>query len=212
MGQTRVFVHRRPLPVDVVSRIMSGFTRRTALYGVATGSVVALAGCTEAGDPVPGGDGSDGERSFVVQQTGSALSGPGWNRTERRGFCALFAAEDDRSRLRDGVPESVREFVEETDFAESVLCYVESVGPNTCYDEITFDPIGLGVEDGTLVGDATVAGPGDDDAACGEAITYSGALVRVTGGPLPNAARISITDGWGETGTVRCDDGSLAPD
>ena len=212
---------------------MSDLTRRTALYGIAAGSVVALAGCTDAGDPTTGGDGSDGgdgtdgngtdggdddddgtddERSFVVQQTGAALSGPGWKRTERRGFCALYTAADDLSWLLAEAPEEVDEFVAETDFAESVLCYVESVGPNTCYDEITFNPLALGVEDGTLVADATVRGPGDGETACGEAITYSGALLRITGGSLPDAARITITDGWGETGTLRSDDGILDPE
>ncbi|MEZ3166252.1 hypothetical protein ABNG02_02780 [Halorubrum ejinorense] len=213
---------------------MSDLTRRAACYGIGTGSVVALAGCTEAGGPATGRDGSDGtdgsgtdgngtdggdgdddddggdEHSFVVQQTGAALSGASWKRTERLGFCALFTADDDPSWLLAEAPEEAEEFVAETDFAESVLCYVESVGPNTCYDEITFD--GAGVEDGTFVADATVLGPGDDDVACGEAITYSGAFVRVTGGPLPDAARLSITDGWGETGTLRSDDGILDPE
>lgn len=226
MGETRVFVYTRPLCVDRVFGSMTDRTRRTALYGIATGSVVALAGCTEAGDPATGGDGSDGgdgngpdgpdgdgtgdEPTFVVQQTGAALSGPAWKRTERPGFCALFTAEDDLSWLLAEAPEPVREFVAETDFTESVLCYVESVGPNTCYDEVTFD--GVGVEDGTFVADATVQGPGDDETACGEAITFSGAFVRVTGGSLPDAARISITDGWGETGTVRSGEGVLDPE
>lgn len=207
---------------------MSDLTRRTACYGIGTGSVVALAGCTGAGGPAADGDGSDGgdgsgtdgadgndtagdddddERSFAVQQTGAALSGAGWKRTERPGFCALFAAAEDLSWLLAEAPEEVAEFVAETDFAESVLCYVESVGPNTCYDEITFD--GAGVEDGTVVADATVQGPADDDVACGEAITFSGAFVRVTGGSLPDAARVSITDGWGESGTAHSDDGIL---
>ena len=200
---------------------MSDLTRRKALYGIGTGSVVALAGCTEAGGSAPGsgsddtdgdgsdgadGDGSDGGPSFVVQQTGASLSGPGWDRTERRGFCALFTAADDLSSLLAEAPEAVREFVAETDFTESVLCYVESVGPNTCYDEIAVDPLALGVEDGTLVADATVRGPSDGEVACGEAITYSGALVRVTADPLPDAARISVTDGWGETETIRSGD------
>jgi hypothetical protein len=208
---------------------MTQFTRRATLYGVAAGAA-ALAGCTEAGVPADGsgtdggdgsggtdgdgGDGTDGadsddeEVTTVVQQVGAALSGPAWDRTERRGFCTLIAEEGDASWLLDDAPEEVRAFVEETDFAASVLVYVESVGPDTCHDEIAFD--GVAVEDGTFVADATVQGPGSDDVACGEAITYSAALLRVTSDPLPEAARLSVTDGRGETGTVR--DGEGVPD
>ncbi|WP_240471122.1 hypothetical protein [Halorubrum tropicale] len=203
---------------------MSQLTRRAALYGVA-GGVAALAGCTEAGVPADGsgtdgggtdGDGGDGadsddeEVTTVVRQVGAALSGPAWDRTERRGFCTLITEEGEASWLLDDAPEAVRAFVEETDFAASVLVYVESVGPDTCHDEITFDSTGMGVEDGTFVADATVRGPGSDDVACGDAITYSAALIRVTSDPLPDAARLSVTDGWGETGTVR--DGEGVPD
>jgi hypothetical protein len=162
------------------------------------------------GDGGDGADSDDEEVTTVVRQVGAALSGPAWDRTERRGLCALIAEEGDASWLLDDAPEAVRAFVEETDFAASVLVYVESVGPDTCHDEITFDSTGMGVEDGTFVADATVRGPGSDDVACGDAITYSAALIRVTSDPLPDAARLSVTDGWGETGTVR--DGEGVPD
>jgi len=200
---------------------MTEFTRRETLYGVAAGAA-ALAGCTEAGAPGDGngtdggggdgngGDGSDGAVTTAVQQVGAALSGPAWSRDDRRGFCALLTEAGDASWLLGDAPEPVRAFVEETEFAESVLCYVESVGPDTCHDEIAFD--GVGVEDGTLVADATVRGAESDDAACGEAITHSAALLRVTSDPLPDAARLSVTDGWGETGTVRDGDGIRDPE
>ena len=207
---------------------MTQFTRRTALYGVAAGAA-ALAGCTEAGAPADGngtdsgdGDGSDGadggdgddgdggEVTTAVRQVGAALSGPAWDRTERRGFCVLITEEHgDGAWPLDEAPEAVRAFVEETDFAESVIVYVESVGPDTCHDEIAFDDVR--VEDGTLVADATVRGPDDEEVACGEAITYSAALLRVTSDPLPDAARLSVTDGWGETETVRDSDGIRDP-
>ncbi|VTT85244.1 unknown [Halorubrum sp. DM2] len=223
---------------------MTEFTRRRTLYGVAAGGVAALAGCTEAGDPVPGGNGSDGgdggdpgndtdggsgdgdggdgdgdggdggsdgadddgEVSTGVHQVGEALSGPAWDRTQRRGICVLITEEDgEGTGILDGAPEPAREFLAKTDFAESVVCYVESVGPTTCHDEIAFD--GVGVADGTLVADATVRGREDEAVACGEAITYSSALLRVTSDPLPELAQFSVTDGWGETGAVRNGDG-----
>ena len=161
-------------------------------------------------DGEDGADGADGDGTAdgvttAVQQVGSALSGPSWDRTERRGICVLLTEEGDGGSLFDDAPEAVRAFVEETDFSESVLCYVESVGPDTCHDEIAFEDVGT--EDGTLVADATVPGAEGEDVACGQAITYPAALLRVTSDPLPDAARLSVTDGWGETGTVRDGDG-----
>ena len=195
---------------------MTDFTRRKALYGVA-GGAAALAGCADAGDPVSGGggsdgggnnadgDGGDGEVSTAVQQVGEPISGVAWDRRQRRGICVLITeGYGDGTGILGEAPEPARGFVSETDFAESVVCYVESVGPTTCHDEIAFD--GVDVEDGTLVADATVRGADDDGVACGEAITYSSALLRVTGDPLPETARLSVTDGWGETGTVHSDD------
>ena len=150
-------------------------------------------------------DGSDGDDGggveTAVQHVGSALLRSEWDRTEQRGYCALIGTESDAERLLAEAPEPARAFVDETDFAESLLCYVESVGPTTCHDEIEFD--GVAVEDGTLVADATVLGPPSDDVACGQAITYPAALLRVTSEPIPGSARLSVTDGWGETGTVR---------
>lgn len=200
---------------------MVRLTRRTAIHCIGTGSVLALAGCTDGAQPGAGdgGDGSDGtdgadgsdghgddgaEVTTVVRQVGTALSGGEWDRAGRRGFCALITDADESASWPFGeAPEGVRAFVEETNFAESVLVYVESVGPTTCHDEIAFDGIGMGVEDGTFVADATVRGAGNDGTVCGEAITYPAALLRVTSDPLPDAVRLSLTDGWSETGTVR---------
>lgn len=189
---------------------MTDLTRRATLSGIVCGGA-ALAGCTDSGDLVRGGDdggdsGSDGEVATAVRRVGEPLSGPAWDR-RRRGICVLITDGD--GAILDGAPEPAREFLAETDFAESVVCYVESVGPDTCHDEIAFDDVR--VEDGALVADATVRGPDDEKVACGEAITYSAALLRVTSDPLPDAARLSVTDGWGETETVRDSDGIRDP-
>ena len=185
---------------------MTDLTRRATLSGIVCGGA-ALAGCTDSGDLVRGGDdggdsGSDGEVATAVRQVGEPLSGPAWDRRRRRGICVLVPDGD--GAILDGAPEPAREFLAETDFAESVVCYVESVGPTTCHDEIAF--AGVAVEEGTLVADATVRGREGESVACGEAVTYPSALLRVTSDPLPEAARLSMTDGWGETGTVRSGD------
>ena len=196
---------------------MTELTRRTTLYGIGTGSAVVLAGCVDDVDP-GAGDGSDGDGSddgsvvtdTATHQVGSALSGPSWDRESRRGFCTLFTDEDETRWPFDEASAETREFVEATDFSSSVLAYVESVGPTTCHNRIDFADVG--VEDGTLVGSATVRNTAADDEACGEAITFSAALLRVTADPLPDAVRLSVTNGWGETAELTGDDGVLDPE
>lgn len=197
---------------------MTRFTRRATLCGLGVGSLAALTGCTSEGSPGTGGgaDGADGDGGSgdapetEAHQVGGALSGPAWSRGERRGFAALFAEASDAAWLLRDAPAEATAFVEATDFDESVLAYVESVGPTTCHGEIAFADVA--VEDGTLVASATVRGPGDDDVACGEAITFSGAFLRVTTDARPDAVRVSVTDGWGETSEVTGDDGVLDPE
>lgn len=202
---------------------MTRLTRRATLYGLGAGSLAALAGCASdggpGGDDGDGGDGTDGTDGdggsdaapeTEAHQVGGALSGPAWNREERRGFCALIAEESDAAWLLRDAPEETVAFVEATDFDQSVLAYVESVGPTTCHNAISFADVA--VEDGTLVASASVRGPGDDDVACGEAITFSGAFLRVTADARPDAIRASVTDGWGETSELNGADGVLDPE
>lgn len=211
---------------------MTEFTRRTVAYGIGTGSVAALAGCTDGADPVAGdgGDGSDGGTGdgngedgdgedgsggsgvtdTATHQAGAALSGPAWDRESRRGFCRLFTDEDEARWPFNEASAETGEFVEATDFSSSVLAYVESVGPTTCHDQIDFADVA--VEDRTLVASATVENAAGDDEVCGEAITFSGALLRVTADPLPDAIRLSVTNGWDETAELTGDDGVLDPE
>ncbi|EMA66504.1 hypothetical protein C461_10703 [Halorubrum aidingense JCM 13560] len=186
-------------------------TRRRLLWGIGAGGSVALAGCT-SGSGSDGGPGSDDgsgsdDPDASVHQVGRALTGPAWDSNVRRGFCALLTDEDGDPWLLREADAETRAFVEETDFDASVLAYAESVGPTTCHSEISFADVA--VEDGTLVGAATVEDTAEANEACGEAITYSGALLRVTTDPLPDAIRLSITDGWGETAEVSGEDGVL---
>ncbi|GAB7009428.1 hypothetical protein [Halorubrum trueperi] len=190
---------------------MTERTRRIVLRGIGAGSAAALAGCADGIVPGNGDGGDDGgngrDIETAVHQVGRALSGPAWDPEARRGFCALITDKHDASWLFADAPAETGTFVEETDFETAVLAYAESVGPTTCHNELSFS--GVSVEDGTLVASATVENTADDDEACGEAITHPGALLRVETDPLPNAIRLSITDGWDETGEVRDADGVL---
>jgi len=196
----------KPLCAPRVVTAMIRRTRRTVLYGLGGGasprSPAARPRATrEAATPTGAtagdvGDGSDGAPETEVQQVGAALSGPAWDRESRRGFCTLFTDEDEIRWLFDDASAEVGEFVEATDFSSSVLAYVESVGPTTCYSQS--DHLRRHRRRGrTLVASATVESTAADDELCGEAITYSAAL-PVTADPLPDSLRLSVTNGWGD--------------
>lgn len=212
-------------------------TRRATLYriGAAAGAAgtVALAGCATGSEP----DGSDGNESdenesrpddsddgsadveTTVHHVGRALSGPAWRRAERPGFCALIDGSEGTQWLFADADAETTSFLEATDFAESVLVYAESAGRTTCEGTVEF--ANVRVDDRTLLADATVVDTSGEDAVCGEAITHSGALLRVTTDPLPESLRVTVTDGWGTsaelTGQERVRDpaaldGSVRPD
>ena len=194
---------------------MNRITRRKALYGIGTtAAAAALAGCTEEVDPDPGDEDEDEDESSdpavetVTHQVGQALSGPAWRHESRVGTCLLITDPSAGGWLSAEADEETVAFLEETDFEQSVVAYVESVGPTTCHSLIEFSE--LAVEDGTLVGNAVVASTADDtdeDVACGEAITYSGAMARVTAESLPEQIRLTVTDGWGESADLTGEEG-----
>ncbi|WP_435098775.1 hypothetical protein [Halorubrum sp. N11] len=187
---------------------MTQLTRRTAIHGIGTGGVLALAGCTDDGED--GVDSGSAVTDTAVYQVGGALTGPAWDRESRRGFCTLVTDKAESRWLFDDAPVGTGEFVEATDFSSSVLVYVESVGPTTCYNRIDFADVSI--EDGTLTASATVENTAAADEACGEAITYSAALLRVTADPLPDTLRLSVTNGWGETAELTGEEDVRDPD
>ncbi|MFC5277595.1 hypothetical protein ACFPM1_02255 [Halorubrum rubrum] len=200
---------------------MRGISRRSTLLGIGTAAgavgVAGVAGCLGRSAPRSGDDaadghaGSDPDLETAVHQTGGALSGPAWRRTERPGFCTLFAERVAVEwLLRDAPPETIA-FVDETDFEESALAYVESVGRNTCERLVEFADVA--VDDGTLTAAAevTAVDDADGDVACGQAITYAGAFLRVTADTLPESIRVEVTDGWGTSTELTGEDGVRDP-
>ena len=201
---------------------MTPLTRRTTLRGLAgSGAATVLAGCLDGNgatetpdddgtDDGNDDDGTDDEPTIELRSVEPNLSGGDWSYRERRGICVLIRARRDGAWLFNDADAATTEFFEATDFEESVLVYVESVGPNTCYRELELDDVA--VEDGRIVGSAVaVDASGADEDVCGPSLTYPGALVRVTTHPLPTDARFTVTDGWGEMGEVTPADGVLDP-
>ena len=208
---------------------MSDLTRRRALGGLGAAGVLVLAGCaapttdTDSGendrdddsgdrdDDENGTDEPDEDPIVEIQRVAVDRTGAAWDYRERPGFCAFVTDARDAAWLFDEEDTEATAFVEDTDFESSVLVYVESVGPNTCYRELEVTDVG--VENGTVVASATAVDASDDDTdVCAPSLTYPGALIRVTVDPLPHAARVTVTDGWENTADVTPDDGILDPD
>lgn len=198
----------------------AGASGTVALAGCASGSETDGSDENGSSENDSGTDGSDGgDIETTVHHVGRALSGPAWRRAERPGFCALIDGSEDTQWLFADADAETTSFLEATDFAESVLVYAESAGRTTCEGTVEF--ANVRVDDRTLLADATVVDTAGEDAICGEAITHSGALLRVTADPLPESLRVTVTDGWDTsaelTGQERVRDpaaldGSVRPD
>lgn len=143
----------------------------------------------------------------TIHQVGRGLD-RSWDRKQRPGICVVFRAADEAEAFVEDADEATQSFVDETDFASSVLLYVESVGPNSCYDEIEFAELGLDSE-ALLRGRAAAVDTSERTTACRDVITYPAALVRVDADV--RSAALHVTDGWGQSAIVRSrDDGTAA--
>ncbi|MFP8954332.1 hypothetical protein ACLI4Z_15395 [Natrialbaceae archaeon A-arb3/5] len=201
---------------------MHRFTRRTALLSAGSIGTLALAGCLDGpgdGDE-PGDDesdddtsGSDGEIEYDVFQLGTTGSQPDWSTDDQPGFVGLAETPADLDWMIDEPTDTddLEEWIQTTDFDESVLVLVETVGPNTCYNEVAVEEVGLASGGDRIVGDARAVDTSDDE-LCGQAITYPAALVRVTGDGLPAEAVFTVTNGHGETSEVGTADAIPDPD
>ncbi|SNR24296.1 hypothetical protein [Halorubrum vacuolatum] len=196
---------------------MTRLTRRTGMRRLAALAFLPLAACIDepgdgADDGEPDDENGDPAASLTtdVHHVDAWSVGLDWDYRERPGVCLLIEDPDDAVPLLEDVGEGTEAFVRETDFSESALLYVESIGPDACHDRLAFEEFSL--EKGTVVGEAAVVGTADDDEVCSTVLTYPRAFVRVTADPLPAAAEITLTDGNGEQGTVRSDDDAVEPD
>lgn len=223
---------------------MPPLSRRRTLHGAGLGIATALAGCLSRSDPDDGsgGDDPDGGNGKGNETDGS--DGDGGNETELRSHDTIqFAVTGSRpdwfeemgttvgdvvvidsaeradvvwphDDVRQDRREDVADFLGDTSFEDSVLLYVESVGPNTCHDTIEFADVALA--DGELTATASVVDSSDADEACGEAITYPSALLRVTFSAEPvTEATVTLVDGWDNEATVTAsadDPLSISPD
>lgn len=177
---------------------MGPLSRRGALRGGLAAVGAALAGCSAERDDR--GEGVELVDSASVQ-TGPRTEPPAWDDGETVGtVLAIDSAErllPVRERLPERRREAVGEFVDDVRFDEETLLFVETAGPDTCYETVAVEDVGLSAEGDALVATATAAATGSE--GCGDAVTYPSALVRATfEGPPVRAATVAVEDGWGE--------------
>lgn len=187
---------------------MDPLTRRSALRFAGVGMGVAVVGCLDDGGNNGGGTDNGGAgggpalTDYEVMQFGPTSTRPAWHEDEDATGCVEFYA--DETEARDALDRLIEDkerraegesFVDKTDFDESNILYVASVGPNTCYREI--DVRELEVESDRLVGTVAAIDPEEGERACGQAITYPAALIRTTfDDEPPEQTSITVIDGW----------------
>lgn len=164
-----------------------------------------------------GGTTTPGTVDPEVLQVGPTLSAPRWDFDDSPGRVVFV---DSRERAEAALPlwgdderaRALREFVESTAFDSAVLLYVQTVGPNTCYEEVAVEDIRI--EGRTIRGSANARDTSEPGAGCGEAITYPAAVIRVPfGDSAPERATLTVTNGWDERAEITATpDDPLGPD
>jgi hypothetical protein len=175
--------------------------RREFLHLAGLGCGVTLAGCLDTGDET--GDTIDTEtRPFLTQSSPSK-----WEREGDLGRVVLVDSEEREQAMLDPYDLSAEqsgaldEFLADIDYESERLLFVESAGPNACYDRLELTDIRLADEQ--IRADATVLDTSEDDVACAEVVSYPSTLGRITFEDEPlDSASVSVTDGWGETETI----------
>lgn len=165
----------------------------------------------DGNDGNDGEDGTDGSENDVFQ-LGSSPSQPLWAiPDEATGFITLLDDKDDdlwMVRNPDKI-DGLRSWLDETDLENSAVVYVETVGPNTCYNEVDINDVAA--ESTNIVGTAEAVDTSEENEMCGSTITYPSVFVRVTGDDLPSRSTFTVVDGWGESGEVSTDGRYLDP-
>ncbi|MGQ3414136.1 hypothetical protein ACT4ML_18060 [Natrinema sp. LN54] len=188
-------------------------SRRAVLGG--TASLIALsAGCLtgdeDEGSPDDGtGDPEDGETNDLPDALASYETQPFQSPDRTTSPSAELLrdrdAADDWLDVRDSPPESLTDFIEDTDFEVSVLARLEAGAPSPCH-EMVLESIGIDESeenDDALALRAAVQETSDETEACATQETTVGRLVRATFESEPlSKLSVSITDRHGQANGI----------
>lgn len=185
---------------------MNPTTRRRFLYAGCGTIALPLAGCLGTEDVLSTRNADDPTEYEIVQYS-TALAAPDWREhNDRAGHLDVFASAAaaevllESDRLADERRGGVESFIAATDFEETVLLYIASVGPNTCYNRIEVRE--LERIDATLAGEMAAADTSEPGGGCGGAVTHPSALVRPEVTDRAERVEITIIDGWGGRETI----------
>jgi len=159
---------------------------------------------TDAPTATPG-DG--GLVDTAVLQLGTSMTSDWYHDDERPGRVVAIDSQDRAQavlhpeRLDDETLDEMSDFLSATSFDESLLVLVETVGPSTCYSEVAVADVRL--ESGTLRASAEAVDTSEEGEGCGDAITFSAALLRATvDGTPPTTATVTLTSGLGDSAAL----------
>ena len=101
--------------------------------------------------------------------------------------------------------ENVDRLMEATDFDEDAIFFLESAGPNSCYDRIDVSEIVVVANDDGYFLSGNVAVVDDSDAreGCLDEVTFPATLMRVDSEVELPYGRFQITDGWDNAAYVK---------
>jgi hypothetical protein len=175
--------------------------RRDALRALGIGLGAGLAGCLGNG---PGDDTPDDGEVVATETVQLGTNLATLDHGDGPAASAVVCDDPDRTDAAlaalAGVEADLESFLEATEYDTDVLVLVTVAGPDTCHDAVAISDVES--SDGAIAATATTD-PSDAD-ACGDAVTAATALLRARfeGAPATEVA-LSVTDGFGEVGTVR---------
>lgn len=122
--------------------------------------------------------------------------------TDNTGMVAQLTSEEEVRALTVS-HEDVDRFIIATDFSEDTVFFIESVGPNACYREVTVSEIVPVANDEYFIqGDAMAIDTAAEGEACAEVISYPAVLVQIKSDLDFSTGEFRIIDGWNNEQTV----------
>ncbi len=195
--------------------------RRTILRAAGVALGAGLAGCaadgtggdgenpdgTPTGTPTTATDGGVAVTDTRVAQYTVRSGLPDWYEAGEPGRVVVVDSAERQRAVVDAaaVPDeraaAVEALLDEVDYGRERVLLVESGGPDTCHDEVSVSE--LAITDGRLTGRARAVNTAGPETACGDALTFPAALVRVAfDGQPPDTAALRVADGFGNEATV----------